>query len=105
MTFYTVVWDYVGGDCGDLPGTCATEAEAVSYGEGWVLDTLADMSPAERDEAVSYGEGMPVYHVVKYVDGSDGIRRVYDDEGALIREEPLEGIGPWADSETGLYDV
>jgi hypothetical protein len=63
--YWTIVWDYIGGDCGDLPWICWTESEANALGEDWVFETVNDMK-AEPDMPEEGGEGWPIYHVVRH---------------------------------------
>lgn len=77
-TYWTVVWDYVGGDCGDLPGEFATEAEAKACGEDWVLEAR------ESQDLPQEGEESPAFHVVRHEVQLDGGQLVYDEDGKLM---------------------
>lgn len=65
MTYWTVVWDYIGGDCGDLPWRFDNEADAIKCGEDWVAETVAEMS-MDGDDTQEGDEGWPVFHVVRH---------------------------------------
>lgn len=83
MTYYTVSWDYVGGDCGDLPGRCDTEVDARTVGENWVAEALAgDPDLTEGDE------GAPVYWIYRHEAQRDGSTRVYDEDDKFVRMIP-----------------
>jgi hypothetical protein len=83
-TYFTVVWDYVDGDCDDFPWQFETREAAEREGEDWVIETLAQLRlDADRggwEFPEEGGSGWPTYWIVRHEVQPDGGKIVYDDE-------------------------
>jgi ribosomal protein S11 len=89
--YWTIGWNWVGGDCGGLPGEFGTEQAAQSAGEEWVAEAKAqtlesgEMTEQEWDEGAGSYDGTASYWLYFHEVAEDGSEKIYGEDGKLVR--------------------